>query len=92
MLFLSLPTEFVPALLVNGLESLLLLSASSWVYFKVLQKARQVPLHKSLLTAISPLALPPTLLSLPLPPTAFHIGLEVSFFFQDNRLLGKNYV
>lgn len=91
-MFLSLPTEFVLALLVNGLELLLLLSASTWVYLKVLQKARQVPLHKSLLTAVSPLALPPTLLSISLPPTAFHIGLEVSFFFQENRLSGKNYV
>lgn len=80
-MFLSLPTEFVLALLANGLELLLLLAAGSWVYFKVLRKARQVPLHKSLLTAVSLLALSPTLLSLPLPPSPFCIGLEVSFFF-----------
>lgn len=39
-MFLSLPTDFILALLANGLELLLLLAAGSWVYFKVLGKGQ----------------------------------------------------
>lgn len=38
VMFLSLPIEFVLALLTNGLE-LLFLSAGPWVYVKVFRKA-----------------------------------------------------
>ena len=41
VLFLSLPIEFVLALLTNGLELLFLLSVGAWVYVKVFRKAER---------------------------------------------------
>lgn len=92
VMFLSLPVEFVLALLTNGLKLLLLLSAGAWVYVKVFRKARQIQLHKSLLTPGNVLPLSPTLLFLPLTPTAFQLELELSFFFSNPRFGVKIYV